>query len=153
VPAQPTIVLLGAPGTGAAALAQDLQRHMLPDAVLMTCSSSPVDGTQATLTLLMGLDLPCPPGQQHAREAADACLRSSLERTGMAYHVVYGQGERRTANALRAIKTIAPHAITTSDSATSESNSRGRAARLRAWNCEKCSDPECEHRLFKRLLS
>ena len=25
--------------------------------------------------------------------------------------------------------------------------------RLRAWDCEKCSDPECEHRLFSALAS
>jgi len=25
--------------------------------------------------------------------------------------------------------------------------------RLRAWGCEKCSDPECEHQLFQRLLA
>jgi hypothetical protein len=27
-----------------------------------------------------------------------------------------------------------------------------RTQRLRAWNCEKCSDPVCEHRLFTSLV-
>ena len=27
------------------------------------------------------------------------------------------------------------------------------AMRLRAWDCEKCSDPECEHRLFTSLVA
>lgn len=151
--APPTIALLGAPGTGAAALASDLQRHITPHTAQILCAAAPGDCPQATLTLLMGLDLPCPPEQQHAREAADVHLRAALAHTGRAYRVVYGQGERRIENALTAIKNIAASAYTTSTRGNFESDSSPRTARLRAWNCEKCSDPECEHRLFTALTA
>jgi hypothetical protein len=151
VSAPPTIALLGAPGTGAAALAQDLQRLIAPDAAKIACAAAPDDCPQATLTLLMGLDLPCPPEQQQAREAADAHLRAALAHAGRVYRVVYGQDERRIENALAAIKNIATSAYRTGARGHFKPDSSPRTARLRAWNCEKCSDPECEHRLFTAL--
>ncbi|MBX9833180.1 MAG: hypothetical protein K2X78_09065, partial [Burkholderiaceae bacterium] len=72
-------------------------------------------------------------------------------RAGRAYRVVYGHGERRIENALRAIKNVAIGAYGTSARGTFDSDSSAKSARLRAWNCEKCSDPECEHRLFTAL--
>ena len=151
--APPTIALLGAPGTGAAALARDLQQHIAPGSAQIACAASPDDCAQAVLTLLMGLDMPCPPDQHPAREVADARLRAALAHGGRAYRVVYGQGERRIENALKAIKSVAASAYGESAIGTFDQKSSSRTARLRAWNCEKCSDPECEHRLFKRLLS
>lgn len=129
----------------------DLQQRIATTAARIVCAAEPEDCPQATLTLLMGLDLPCPPDQQPAREAADARLRAALVRAGRAYRVVYGHGERRTENALQAIKSIAVSAYGTSARGTFDSDSSAKSARLRAWNCEKCSDPECEHRLFTAL--
>lgn len=149
--ASPKIAVLGAPGTGAEALALDLQQRIATTSAQIVCADEPGDYPQATLTLLMGLDLPCPPDQKVAREAADARLRAVLERSGTAYRVVYGQGERRIENALNAIKKIAVSAYGISAGGTFDSDSSPRSARLRAWNCEKCSDPECEHRLFSAL--
>lgn len=147
--ALPTIALLGAPGTGAAALALDLQHCIAPDSARIVCHAAPHELPIATLTLLMGLDLPCTPAELRLREAADACLRAALADAGIAYHVVYGQGKQRLENALIAIKNIATSAYAKSARGQFDSES----SRLRAWNCEKCSDPECEHRLFTRLTS
>lgn len=143
--------MLGAPGTGPEALALGLQQRIATTSAQIVCAQEPGDCTQATLTLLMGLDLPCTADQQAAREAADARLRALLARGGTAYRVVYGQGERRIENALNAIKKVAVSAYGTSARGTFDSDSSPRSARLRAWNCEKCSDPECEHRLFTAL--
>ena len=149
----PTIALIGAPGTGAAALTRELQQRVAADAARFVCATAAEDCTGAALTLLMGLDLPCPPAQQPDRDAADARLRAALARAGLRYQVVYGQGERRIGNALNAIKNIATGAYPSSATGTFESNIGTRTASLRDWNCEKCSDPQCEHRLFTSLVA
>ena len=92
--------------------------------------------------LLTGLDLPWKPDglqrSQATRDAVDAQLRELLGREAIAYRVVYGRGPQRLASALAAIATeLAPELP---------------AGNRRAWTCEKCSDPECEHRLFTKLV-
>ena len=143
----PTIALIGAPGTGAAALTRELQQRVAADAARFVCTTATEDCTGAALTLLMGLDLPCAAPEQARREACDAHLRALLADAAVRYHVVYGQGPERVENALNAINSIAvkPYAISSNDV------SDAKPMRLRAWDCEKCSDPECEHRLFSAL--
>ncbi len=103
------------------------------------------------LTLVMGLDLPwvADPLRDgpHSRAPVDAALRAALARANLPYQVVYGKDQARTTNALHAIEKVAAHADGIS--------ARGRFSLKSspwAWNCEKCSDPECEHRLFTGLL-
>lgn len=97
-------------------------------------------------TLVMGLDLPWVADGLHrqgpqARDAVDACLRAELARAGIAYRVVYGDGARRLEGALAALDAA---------TRTQAAPPQGNAAWV--WSCEKCSDPECEHRLFSRML-
>lgn len=92
-------------------------------------------------TLVTGLDIPwVADGLQrdgpHVREPVDALVRGSLEKEGIPYRVLYGTGEERLANALMAIRQM----------------EREPDARRWAWSCEKCSDPDCEHRLFTGLV-
>jgi nicotinamide riboside kinase len=93
------------------------------------------------VTLLTGLDLPwVADGLQrdgpHVREPVDALVREALHKAGVPYRVVYGSGPERLTNALIALKQLQPEV----------------AERTWAWSCDKCSDPECEHRLFTGLL-
>ncbi len=97
------------------------------------------------LTLVMGLDLPwVDDGLQRdagSRDRTDALVRTLLDRAGVAYRVVYGTGRERLRHALAALPVgLAPRPA-------------GAAGSLRAWQwqCDKCSDPECEHRLFTSL--
>jgi nicotinamide riboside kinase len=97
--------------------------------------------TRYDATLLTGLDLPwVADGLQrdaaHAREDVDALLRGILRKAGIAFQVVYGQGPDRLQGALTALGAGRPLSAW-------ESNAR--------WSCEKCSDPDCEHRLFTGL--
>lgn len=160
MPPPTTIILLGAPGTGAQALRDTLNARIPPGAAHILCATD-LDGQQpagavaASLVLLMGLDLPCPADERAVQEAADARLRADLTQAGLSYRVVYGHGEQRIKNALNAIKTIAINPDLKSARGLFDSYSGmppQHAARLRAWNCEKCSDPECEHRLFTALM-
>ena len=160
-PPPPLIALLGAPHTGAEALAQALQQQITPGSVHITLhhphlpSPLPAQHTRSdavALTLLMGLDQPCPAEERDAQEAFDTQLRAALAAAAAPYRVVYGAGEQRIRNALIAIQKVAPQAYSTSAMAAWDAENTPRATRLRAWNCEKCSDPTCEHRLFTALV-
>lgn len=162
------IILIGAPGTGARELCAALQARLADSGeqpprlawshALDTVSPAALAAAEPSTTwLLMGLDLPCPACDRPAQEAQDAALREALSRAGASYRVVYGHGEQRVKSALKAIKNIAntadqPSADSDFDATAEHRTGRtAPAARLRAWNCEKCSDPECEHRLFTAL--
>jgi nicotinamide riboside kinase len=112
------------------------------------------------LTLITGLDMPWQADGiqrdgEHVRAPVDALLRQLLQSAGITFEVIYGQGEERLANALLAlqrhnhplqgtINSIAPRA----DSMPATGL---KSLKKWQWNCEKCSDPDCEHRLFTRL--
>ncbi len=97
------------------------------------------------VTLLTALDLPwVPDGLQrdgpHVREPVDARVRAALVEGGLVFSVVHGAGEQRLANAWNAINAMSAQERT-------ESRNGWR------WSCEKCSDPECEHRVFSGLVA
>ena len=104
----------------------------------------------ASLTLLMGLDLPWVPDglfrdSATARQTTDTILRNRLGRAGIAYQTIYGSGENRSLQALRTVGAAMGQPLVTQDPFWEQ----GR----RRWNCEKCSDPACEHRLFRDLIA
>jgi len=108
------------------------------------------DHAACGLTLLMGLDLPwvddglCRDGPQ-ARQATDAILRRRLDAAGVRYQTVHGHGGRRAEQALRAIGTALGRPLVAPDPYWTQG--RGRL------DCEKCGDPDCEHRLFRDLIA
>lgn len=106
-------------------------------------------------TLVTGLDLPwVADGLQrdgpHVRGPVDTLLRQALEGAGMPYRVVYGRGQQRLNNALLALGLPGEDdaARMTRDKAQFAIN-EGRTV----WQCNECSDPECEHKLFSGLLA
>lgn len=108
------------------------------------------DHSTCDLTLLMGLDLPwvddglCRDSPT-ARQTTDNILRTRLEQAGVTYQTVYGQGNSRTSQALRTVSARMGLRLSAQDPFWEQ----GR----RPWNCEKCSDPACEHRLFRDLIA
>jgi HTH-type transcriptional repressor of NAD biosynthesis genes len=140
------IVVLGAPGTGAAELQRQLHTALAarPEFLL-------ADDTQPLaahdFALLMGLDQPHAEPSRQAHQ--DSALREQLQTLGLPYRVVYGAGPTRLVNALLALGLAPPDAGAqqTREQAQFDLN-RGRTP----WSCEKCSDPECEHKLFTGLL-
>ena len=104
------------------------------------------------VTLLTGLDLPwVADGLQrdgpHVREPVDALVREALARAEVGFHTVYGRGEERLANAVAALAPWVPGLASPGTVATQA------ASRAWVWTCDKCSDPECEHRLFTSLAA
>jgi HTH-type transcriptional repressor of NAD biosynthesis genes len=111
------------------------------------------------MTLVTGLDLPWIADSQHCvdpcvRESVDTLLRHALQRAGIGYKVIYGQGQERLNNALLALgwDTAASHPTMAAAQATRVEGqyalNRGRTA----WTCDTCSDADCEHRLFTDLI-
>lgn len=98
---------------------------------------------QFRLTLLLGTNGSASPGLVESR------LRAALHAADVPYQALYGDGAMHARQARKALQSTAgrrPPAPLAPEPA-------GLPARLRAWGCEKCSDPECEHQLFQRLLA
>jgi nicotinamide riboside kinase len=106
------------------------------------------------ITLVTGLDLPwVADGLQRdgpqVRGPVDTLVRQALERSGMAYRVVYGHGPGRLNNALLAL------GLAGEDASAQHIREQGQFAINQGrsvWQCNDCSDPDCEHLLFTRLL-
>ena len=99
---------------------------------------------QFSLTLLTGLDLPSAAVADGRVQPAlfDQRLRQVMDGQAIPYAVVYGRGQDRTDCALQA---IAHH--------STRAPSRPRSAATPwHWNCDTCSDADCEHRIFRTLL-
>jgi hypothetical protein len=125
----------------AAALHQELVLHAPGVDVVFDDTPALAAQGRDDLTLLLAPD---PTDGPHG-EAADAMLREALERAGIAFQIVHGQGNARVQQALRAIGHAMGRSLVVADPALSVG--RGQ------WSCENCSDPECERRLFSQLLS
>ncbi|QGW83279.1 AAA family ATPase [Variovorax paradoxus] len=103
------------------------------------------------ITLLTALDIPWVADAlrdgDHAREPTDTLVRAALSGAGLSFAVVHGSGGERLSNAWNAINCIA------GNEGQARVRARGDAKPTSwSWPCEKCSDPECEHRLFSDLL-
>lgn len=142
----PTLIcLLGAPGSGAQELARALQAQLAPTYLSQARPDLPQAGEPQTpaLILLLGQDGP----SDAAASAWHAQCRAQLAAQGRTFQVLYGSAAQRLQAALRAVDGALPQALRE----TLPPYPGEQAARLRNWACEKCSDPECEHRLFTAL--
>ena len=106
------------------------------------------------LTLVTGLDIAWEAhwlrDSAQARLPIDALVRDALTRSGVDFRVIYGQGLTRLNNALLALGMDAlDEASWQRREAAQFALNNGRTP----WLCEKCSDPDCEHRLFTGLLA
>jgi len=169
------IAILGAPGTGKTRLAQGLRLALeqsttassihiadappfmaallaaitrdpcLPDTPLALLAQE--HHRSFDLTLITGMDLPwvtagAPTQGARTREQMDSRLRQILNDHAIDYTVVVGTGKARTDCALQAIAHHSGLPLVRT----------GSANPVWQWNCEKCSDADCEHRLFSALL-
>lgn len=106
------------------------------------------------ITLVTGLDLPwVADGLQRdgpqVRVPVDNGVRQALEGAGLPYRVVYGQGPRRLNNALLAL------GLPGEDLSAQQTRMDGQFSINQGrsiWQCNECSDPACEHKLFTGLL-
>ncbi|MEO7160873.1 MAG: hypothetical protein ABIX00_10310 [Polaromonas sp.] len=114
---------------------------------------SPADLASFDLVLLMGLEAGAESrieALDARREAADQSIRATLALAATPYQVLYGASEVRLGDALRAIESLLPFARPRTRQGLSSDNSTTKPW---VWMCEKCSDPQCEHRLLTALLA
>ncbi|WP_233505994.1 hypothetical protein [Rhodoferax lacus] len=141
------IALVGSPGVGLSALAAQLQSSLSPsdNYRLVDIGFSDAEPTPDAVQALASMDLVllCTPDPDASAEhlAAYQALRTRLTQQAWAFTLLYGSADARCNSALQAIRF---HARDTASLAQPPS--------LWRWPCEKCSDPECEHRLFSALL-
>ncbi|MGH8831935.1 MAG: hypothetical protein ACREXV_12720 [Polaromonas sp.] len=152
------IALVGAPHTGKSPLAAALTGSITASgwqAVVVVADTAALQADLARydLTLLTGLETAKTPAP--AQEAADQSVRAALAHAGVPYRVIYGQGEERLAQALQAVESLLPRAEKHLRQSTIPGNTREGVSRSGAWVwvCDKCSDPQCEHRLLTDLLA
>lgn len=160
------IALLGAPRTGKSLLASGLNRaanaSAWPATIVVLQAQDPalpVTPADYDLVLLTGLEdaLATPhsdarqtPACPRAQEIADAAIRAALTGAKISYRVLYGRSEERLAQACEALQSLLP---------ALEAPAQPGPIRARkkpvpwVWPCEKCSDPQCEHRLLTTLLA
>ena len=138
-----TVALLGGEASGRTTLAAALREALASQApvvqIVMDDAPALVGQGRHDLTLLLA------PAEGPPGEAADSKLRDALQRAGIGFQIVHGQGAERVQQALRAIGRLTGQALVADDPALTLG--RGR------WSCDNCSDPECEHRLFSQLMS
>jgi hypothetical protein len=137
------VAILGASDTDAAGLLEQLQTRLgnacCLSVVTLQILHQPQDRSALAdldLVLLLGLELHGSPQLRHA----DQTLRTALNQSAIPYAPVHGNAAARLDSALQAI-----HYALGTPRATP------RASPWK-WACEKCSDPDCEHRLFSDLL-
>lgn len=102
------------------------------------------------LSLLMGLDLPWQSDgffrdSPAVREATDALLRRELQAAGIGFQTLYGTAPQRLHAALGIVGQALGRELLPDDPVLREGTGR--------WQCDACSDPDCEHRLFRALLA
>ncbi|MGR4867497.1 hypothetical protein ACIPRI_01370 [Variovorax sp. LARHSF232] len=134
------IALLGAARSGRHALADALaprlqstllRAEVIEDAAALAALQKPA------LVLLLA---PC----DSTGEAEDLQWRQHLMQSGIGFSVLHGDAEARLVSAWHLIQALL--GLPPAESATQTTGKPWR------WNCDKCSDPACEHRLFRDLL-
>ena len=141
------IALVGSPGVGLSALAAQLHSALSPsDNYCLVDTYFPhAEPTRDAIQALASMDLVLlsTPGPEASAEhhAAYKALRTRLTQLAKPFTLLYGTEEARCNSALQAIRFFARDT-----SGLAQPPSRW------LWPCEKCSDPECEHRLFSTLL-
>ena len=147
-----SVDILGAQGSGkswlARALISALQASGLQDHWVISESQEPAPHpSPETITLLMGLDLP---GLGPEQDGEDKRLRQALVNTQAPFTVIYGKGLDRLSNALLALDLACQTDAAWLERESAQFNiNRGRDV----WQCNECSDPACEHKLFTGLLA
>ena len=144
------IVVLGASGTRTIELTESLREALATHKPSLRVTIDAQPSSDHDFALLMGLEHSGAPAQERtAQERQDKQLRDQLHSLGLPYRVLYGSGPERLNNALLALGLpVSDAQIRLAREQAQFDLNRGRTP----WSCEKCSDPDCEHKLFSRLL-
>lgn len=158
------VAVLGAEGTGAAALASALARRLAAETGLRCArvsrpadtdllvhdlivwhadpSAPTADWRHVALTLLTALD---PLHSDPSAEAADAALRGVLQAAGLPWVLISGAGPARVEAAVDAVAPLLRTRRMPRRGLLTRLARRNAAAPQWQWVCETCDVPACEH--------
>lgn len=148
------VALAGAAGSGKAqllfALNQALESGGLSAVVVVVVVVCPAvfaasAPASCDLTLLMGLET-----RHRDMQPADQQVRTALASNGTSFQVLYGTSEERLAQAMNLITTRVSQPTKSATLPNSEVSGQRKPW---LWSCDKCSDPQCEHKLLTALLA
>ena len=137
------IVIAGAQAERVASLQRELVSHLPPHAVCIAWSSS-TSIHASDVRLLIGLT-----GSDAPSQAVETQIRTQWAQAGVAFQVVYGEGVELANQARHALA----RAVQQRDPTWAASLMREEITPRWQGLGESCSDPDCEHRLFRRLLA
>ena len=158
----PAVYLASAACADAEQLAQQLAHYLAqcdtaspPAFVLQACSLAQL--TASPMAELPDAVLLLAPPMRDSASGADPAqtllmqARLHLVAQGQAFQLLFSQGHRLEQEALAALCNWFPEApgLQALRTALRQANPGARAR----WNCEKCSDPDCELRLFQGLIT
>lgn len=146
------VALAGAAGSGKAqllfALNQALESGGLPAVAVLAYPADLATPAPASngLTLLMGLET-----RHRDMQQADQQLRATLASNGSSFQVLYGTSAERLTQAMDLITArVSQQPIQSATLPDADASGRGKPW---FWSCDKCSDPQCEHKLLTALLA
>jgi hypothetical protein len=131
------VLLTGLPVSGHASKAGFFQRQ--------AHQQFPHDATPGAAEPLQNPSQPA--ADQPTQEAADTAIRAALIDAQIAFQVLYGSSDERLAQAREAIESLLPAQTRPQPQRPLETK------KTWVWLCDKCSDPQCEHRLLTDLLA
>ncbi len=137
------IAIVGAPGTGSMELLNALPTALLAAGLPRPCALSATQALdpQRPFELVLLCGLPRTPADPQALRI-DTHLRQLLDAHAQPYAVVYGDNAaQRVHSAMQAIAHRQQAGFSPPTAQTAWQ-----------WQCDKCSDAACEHRLFSSLL-
>ncbi len=144
------VALFGYPGTGKEQFSA-LLSEALKTAGIVAEIASPVAldvPLKADTIFLMGLQ-----GTNAADVDADSALRQLLDHQKLPYQVLYGAFVECVLQAMNLIRSSLQDAQHPGALKETPPESRAESTRPWVWACDKCSDPQCEHRLLTGLLA
>ena len=131
-------------------LSQSLAESGISTRVAAFDSLAPnLDASGFDAIFLRGLQSPA--SADLLRRAADESIRAALQLSETPFQVVYGSDAQSLEQVMRAIENLGTAPPITAALSIQKTRSLDGAAPW-VWLCEKCSDPQCEHRLLTDLL-
>jgi hypothetical protein len=141
--------LVGASGS-AASLKQSLtDSGIAAHVVAFHAVTSDIDFSGFDSVFLRGLQSPA--SADLLLQAADESIRAALRLSGTPYQVIYGSDDESLGQLIRTLENL----DTAPPITAVQSNQKTHSTDVTVpwiWLCDKCSDPQCEHRLLTDLL-
>ncbi len=154
-PALANVVVLGARLADASRFAANLNDRLLQAGIHVSVRAADqltpdLNLAGCTAVFLLGLSQ-----GDKALEPLDQALRAGLLVARVDFQVLYGSDDESLERTIRAVRRFAaaPGLAQLSPTTPKPEKPDDASGKTWGWQCDKCSDPQCEHRLLTDLLA